>query len=572
MSTSSPNPAPPGGPSARAGERRLQTLPRDGTGEAPPTWRVVLPLSLVAGAAGALVVAGTRLGLTVGSDSVEFLVAARNLIAGRGLGLISPSGRLMPLRLHPPLYPLVLSAFRAAGLDSLDAGRWFNVGLMVGLVLLTGFAAFRLTRSLPIALGIAALMGTWAPLIDVLLSALSEPLFLFLGLVSIILLYRATGRGRSSLTLALAGLMVGLTTITRYQGVALLAAGATYLAMFGGGPWRARAERVAGFIVIATVPLLLWIGVLAIGFESSPGGIVIPGRALWSTLAPFRIALADLFWEWLPLSRLLPDPSYRAKLAWVGVGLLVFLGSVVLSLSQARGSTGNAERAPALRVGVLLAGVALAYAGLTAFAYAFRVPQPDLNDRTLFPIAMGMTGAALAVLLLGLDSWLPRRTRLIASSIVLVAFIGLQLPETLALVNGSSQQNGGLTGPGWRTSCTLEALDRLPPDIRLISNETAAILLYRDEYPYEIPELETRTRAPVDAPFGYGDHQAERLFQNHQAALVLFRTMIWDLDALYHKDAEARLEGMTSGLVVFADCEDGTIYFPPPNSTPASRN
>ena len=572
MSTSSPSSVPPGGWWPHVGEGQSQGLPHGDGGKARPTWGLFLPLSLVSGAAGALVLTATHLGLRVGSDSVEFIVAARNLIAGQGLGLISPSGRFMPLRLHPPLYPLVLSALRAAGLESLEAGRWLNIGLMVGLVFLTGFAAFRLTRSLPIALGIAALIGTWAPLIDVFSSALSEPLFLFLGLVSLTLVFRAAGKSGYSLTLAFAGFTAGLAALTRYQGVALLVAGAFYLAMFGGGRSRARVERAAAFLVLATAPLLLWIGLLAIGHETSPSGIVIPGRALWSTLAPVRIALADLFWEWLPLSRLLPDPPYRAKLAWVGVGLLVFLGSVVLSLRQAKGRTGTAERAPALRVGVLLAGVALAYAGLTAFAYAFRVPQPDLNGRTLFPISMGMTGAALAALLLGLDSWLPRQTRLLAFSLVLVPFIGLQLPETLALVDRSSQQNGGLSGPGWQTSCTIEALDRLPPDLYLISNETAAILLYRSEYPYEIPELETAARAPLDAPFGSGDSLAESLFQNHQAALVLFQTMIWDLDSLYYGDAEARLTGMTNGLSVFADCADGTIYLPPPNSTPASRN
>jgi len=89
-------------------------------------WHViaVIPLSL---AGAAQIFYATTMGVAAYSDSTEYIVSARNLISGHGLGLITPTGRLMPLYFHPPLYPLVLSALGAPGLDLLRVARWLNI-------------------------------------------------------------------------------------------------------------------------------------------------------------------------------------------------------------------------------------------------------------------------------------------------------------------------------------------------------------------------------------------------------------------------------------------------------------
>ncbi len=63
------------------------------------------------------------------SDSTEYIVSARNLLQGHGLGLFGASGAFHPLSLHPPFYSLVLSLFGAFGADLVTTARWINVVL-----------------------------------------------------------------------------------------------------------------------------------------------------------------------------------------------------------------------------------------------------------------------------------------------------------------------------------------------------------------------------------------------------------------------------------------------------------
>ena len=194
---------------------------------------------------------------------------------------------------------------------------------------------------------------------------------------------------------------------------------------------------------------------------------------------------------------------------------------------------------------------------------AERVPTPDLDNRTLFVIPLALTGALLFAAAFALGGWLPSGTRSMILSLVMVGLVGLQLPQAYSTAERLSRNDGGLAGPAWQASCVLNALSELPSGLPLISNETAAVLLYRGVYPHGIPELETRTHLPLETQFGSGASDVEQLFRARQAALVLFDTVIWKLDAMYFGDADARLRGMTTGLEVFEDCQDGTIYLYP---------
>jgi hypothetical protein len=47
------------------------------------------------------------------------------------------------------------------------------------------------------------------------------------------------------------------------------------------------------------------------------------------------------------------------------------------------------------------------------------------------------------------------------------------------------QWGAGYTGAAWQRSATLQALQALPPDIPIITNETAAVLLLADRPAYD---------------------------------------------------------------------------------------
>ena len=67
----------------------------------PRTILVVLLLLSVAG--GVMVFLATQNGPGGFSDSVEYIVTARNFLNGSGLGMFMPSGRFVLTYLHPPL-------------------------------------------------------------------------------------------------------------------------------------------------------------------------------------------------------------------------------------------------------------------------------------------------------------------------------------------------------------------------------------------------------------------------------------------------------------------------------------
>lgn len=90
----------------------------------------------LAGLAGLAVLHATRWGPWAMSDATEYIISARNLLEGHGLGLFAASGRFMPLSLHPPLYPLVLAALGVTGLDLVLIARWLDAFLFGAIVFL----------------------------------------------------------------------------------------------------------------------------------------------------------------------------------------------------------------------------------------------------------------------------------------------------------------------------------------------------------------------------------------------------------------------------------------------------
>ena len=66
--------------------------------------RTILVILLLLGVAGGAVVFwATQNGPGGFSDSVEYIVTARNFLNGSGFGLFTPSGKFVVTDLHPPL-------------------------------------------------------------------------------------------------------------------------------------------------------------------------------------------------------------------------------------------------------------------------------------------------------------------------------------------------------------------------------------------------------------------------------------------------------------------------------------
>src|SRR3990172_9594448 len=100
-------------------------------------------LIVTVGIAAALAVLyATVWGPWAGSDSVEYLEAARNLAGGQGLVTIRASGHVEPIYARPPLYSILLASTIQLGVDPVASVRWLNVVLIVALIGVVGASFF----------------------------------------------------------------------------------------------------------------------------------------------------------------------------------------------------------------------------------------------------------------------------------------------------------------------------------------------------------------------------------------------------------------------------------------------
>lgn len=208
--------------------------------------------------AGVLVILySTRWGVGMGHDQLGYIQGAQNLVHGQGYSHFTPLGELKPTLQWPPLYSLTLTLPGFIGIGVFEGARWLNA-LLFGLnILMVGYIAY-LKTDLWSALFGSFLMLTSTVMLYVHAMALSEPLFISLGLAGLYFLDRYLVNS-STFLLILSALAMGAATLTRYMGVTLIATLCLGILFFGKRVLRRRffACLIAG--LIASLPLLLWI-------------------------------------------------------------------------------------------------------------------------------------------------------------------------------------------------------------------------------------------------------------------------------------------------------------------------
>ncbi len=142
-----------------------------------------IALSLISIFAVLLVIRATPQGLGLSDDSIAYIAGARSMAAGDGYReawLASDQ----PVTHFPPSFSSVLAFFGLLGIDPLHAVRWVNA-LLFGLnAALLGILGWRMTPSLSVGPVLAALFVVSGEMFAVHAVAMSEPLFIFLSLLS----------------------------------------------------------------------------------------------------------------------------------------------------------------------------------------------------------------------------------------------------------------------------------------------------------------------------------------------------------------------------------------------------
>lgn len=181
------------------------------------------------------------------SDSVSYIVAARLLSEGEFV--LSPD--------FGPLYPMLLSAAGLFVFDPRDVAGPLNAAAFGLTIFVVGWWLRRHVESRFLVV-FAALAIAFSPSLTWNASGgWSEPVFILFVTLSLFLADRCLSDGRRS-SLVWVGVFTALACLTRYMGVAVVAAVVLLLLFRPGAALRDRVKDCVAYVVVSTVPICLW--------------------------------------------------------------------------------------------------------------------------------------------------------------------------------------------------------------------------------------------------------------------------------------------------------------------------
>jgi hypothetical protein len=182
---------------------------------------VFIALVLIAVIGILFVFQATPEGAGLSDDSIAYIAGARSMAAGNGYREAWLASN-QPVTHFPPAFPSLLAFFGFLGIDPQNAARWVNALLFGASAFLLGILAWRMTPSLTAGLVLAGLFVLSGDLLQVYTMAMSEPLFIFLSLLSIWMFDLYFERNQHW-WLGACATFVGIAYENRYSGLALIA-------------------------------------------------------------------------------------------------------------------------------------------------------------------------------------------------------------------------------------------------------------------------------------------------------------------------------------------------------------
>ena len=511
----------------------------------------------------------THWGPWIKSDSTGYIAVARNLLNGHGLGLIRASGEFVYTAHVPPAYMLLLAMWGWANVDPVIGARITNAILFAVTLWGLGTYLYYSTRRILLSTSVSLVLLTSALMIYLYSGVMSEGLFLTLVVGSLLFLLHFLHTGKIS-HLCIAGILCGLSIVTRYIGISLLLAGPLVMLLLSKKKWKRRIREAFLFVVLGMAPIILWMIWLET-IKSSARIVDYSISGLWDRLEPLRGAFVDFFWEFIPAANSIFNIPYRVKtmiLLALAASFIAIVTVMILKKPREKKMIRNLD--PGYLVALTFSFFATCYLFALTISFLFTQPTPDLSGRILSPVYVAVWVSMFSSLFTYADLHGKKRairySPLLLTGLVIIS----NLPTSYAKLESLHDNGEGYTNKRWQTSETIQAIMEIPPSAAIITNDSDAILLLLNRPSYDLPEI--LLDEPKEVLLRFGDDSTngiERIFREEGAALVLFRPLEWQLRPIYGDDTQARIQSLTEGLTVFFDSYDGSIYFYP---TPEGSN
>ncbi len=465
-----------------------------------------------------LVLQATPEGAGLSDDSIAYIAGARSIVSGQGYReawLASDQ----PVTHFPPAFPALLAFFGFLGVDPLHAARFVNAllfGLSAGLI---GTLAWRMVPSLTAGLVLGGLFILSSDLLQVHAVAMSEPLFIFLSLLSFWMFDLYFERDQHW-WLGACATFVGMAYLTRYSGLALVATFVVALLILHKN-WKQKLVTSAMFVA-GTLPWVLgWSIRNKLVAENATNRTFVWHPITADNLHIGLRTVADAFFPveaWRKAA--LKNPVIIEAL------ILLILGSVLvwLTVRAWKYLSEHKHSSKAEGSGNKLKEVISFTTGLYLFAYLASIISSMLmfDAATKFKLRiLAPMFVSLLILLVYLGVWLRNKNRplIVLLTFMLLAFFAYKQINT---VNDWSKGGEGYASFKWYDSKAMAYLRHLPADIHIYTDEPAAVYLYTGRGNYVLPDrFDSATALPREG-FDQGLVKMRQEILDGKAVLAIF--------------------------------------------------
>jgi len=470
--------------------------------------------------------ASTRRGVGLVSDSATYIEGGRTLThhptAVFSLGTYGSVGHYAN---WPPLYSAALALPGLAGADVLTGARWVNAVCLVGLLLAFFTLLARRTSDVVAGLACLALVALGEFVQRDFAWALSEPLFLPLFTIALLLLDRswdAIGWTRAC-QLVGCGVALGLASLTRFMGMGVVAAVVLVLLLQSEPGRRMRSATLVG--TLGLLPVVVW--KVTGGSSGTSAWRMSFYRVPWSDVTRTGESVGGWF-----LPERLADPLKVVTLL-VTVGLLI--GATWCGVGAARRSVVDPD--------VRLAGsLALAGVGASLMVVVGRLfldAHVQFERRQLAPFAIALIGVAAILLARGWTNG--RRLARPAAALIAAAIVLGSIPRTIQTTHIAMTEGLGYQTPAWQASPTLAYVGRLDRSRIVYTNVASVVYLQFGWAVKSIPSAE--------------DGSYPSRLRAMRADIATHGGLVVQFDSVQHAGTPTAEAALPSGVVVerFAD-------------------
>ena len=507
----------------------------------------------------------TPSGAGLANDSAAYIAGARSILQGKGYSDIWLDSELEAITHYPPLLSLTLAAIGLLKIDPLRGVRILNILLFGANTALLGLLGWRATRSQAAGIWLAAIFMLNISLLRVHVFALSEPLYLFLSLLSFILidLYldntvnnppeSTPKRGKQKMVwVALAGVISSLAFLTRYSALALLPTSVVALVLLQNN-WPARLKSTSLYLAAAFPLMSAWF----LRNKLSAGNVT--NRSF-----QFHPITAENIQPVLPnfAQFLLPMESWQAALIKSGwlPGLLVVVGVLLFAWLALR--TWQVIMRPQKQaiqpISFTTTLYIFGYLGAVLFSMSFFDASTKFQPRILAPIyvSLMLLSAIAGAWLFQQGSGKPWPQKLTFSlALVALAFSAYSSQQGLS---NFTQAGQGYASWKWHDSLLMTTLRNLPSETIIYTNTPPAVYLVTGRASRILPSAID----PVDN-LPRGQYQQDLTLMHNdllsgRAVLALFDTSSLE-DALSIQDSA----NFVNGLEILQKTQGDILYGKP---------